>query len=137
MNRLILPVLMLVMAGCDSGLSPEIHPARHTGTYVLSTVNGAKLPFIVDELMNDRVEVIAGSIDLNADGTFTDRATFRETRAGEVTTHESATTGTYSREVSIVNFRSGDQGGTYRASISGTALVIIAEGLRGVYRRAS
>ena len=97
-SRAILSTL-LVCAACSDALSPD---PSHVGLYTLHTVNGAALPFIIAQLGDERVEVSAGHIILNVDGTFTDHTTFRIVEAAGTRREETVRSGTYTTNGSVV-----------------------------------
>jgi hypothetical protein len=92
-------IIAMLCIACSDSTGPD---ATHVGVYHLRTVNGDALPFTLAQVGADRVEVASGYIVLNADGTFTDRTTFRIVEAaGEQVTDETAT-GTYTTNGSVV-----------------------------------
>lgn len=94
----ITPILLL-LASCSNAVGPE---ASHVGLYSLHTVNGAPLPFIIAQLGDERVEVSAGHIILNVDGTFTDHTTFQIVEAAGARREETVRSGTYTTNGSVV-----------------------------------
>jgi hypothetical protein len=71
----------VALSACDStgpGDSPE-------GTYVLSTIDGAPLPFLLAQSGDDKVELSAGHITLNADASCIGGQTTLFTEGGAVT----------------------------------------------------
>lgn len=128
-----LVVLMLVFLGAcdDSGTGPDnsVH-----GTYTLDTVNGNKVPFAIVQIGNDKLEIMSGSVTINADGTFSGRTTLRTTEEGRTTTEEESFTGTYTNTNNSFTFRTSD-GDTYSGSVTGGSLTLIVEGFTLVYRK--
>lgn len=127
-------VMLLALAGCDSdSTGPDAN--AHVGTYTLVTVNGSPLPFVVVQVLNDKIEVTKGSVTLNADGTYSDRVTLRATEGGSTTTEEEASTGTYAMNGTSVSFIETSSGETYSGSLSGDDLTVIVEGFTAVYNK--
>jgi hypothetical protein len=84
--------LALSLVGCGDSTGPE---EGIEGVYTLQTVNGATLPWFAGEFDAIRVDVVSGSVTLLADGTFTDKTTFRLTEGTVVTTEDDIYTGTF------------------------------------------
>lgn len=126
-------VLMLVFLGAcgDSGTGPE---DSTSGTYALETVNGNRVPYTILQFGNDKIEVVAGSITINADNTFSWRVTLRTTEGGRVTTEEDRYTGTYTRNNNAFSFTD-NEGDAYAASVQGGTLTMTVEGLVLVFRK--
>jgi len=74
------------------------------GIYILQTINGESLPFVLVEVEEDMIEVLSGSVTLRNDQTFTDATTFRITEAGEVSTEEDIFSGTWVRTGNTIRF---------------------------------
>lgn len=106
--------IALLCAGCADSTGPD---ASHVGIYHLRTVNGQALPFTLAQVGADRVQVEAGYIMLNPDGTFTDRTTFRITEAGGAYSQHETATGTYTTNGSVVQL-SPTGAGRYSVAIS-------------------
>lgn len=130
---LVLLATILTACGGDSD-GPTGPDTSHVGTYTLSTLNGTNLPFVLVQVGNDKLEITQGSMTLNADNTFSDRATLRETVGGAVSTEQSTSTGTYSRNNNALSFTYSD-GSVIAGSLSGGQLTIAQDGVVGVYRK--
>lgn len=92
-------IALVLCAACSDATGPELSPV---GVYHLRTINGAPLPYTIAQLGTDRVEVASGVITLNADGTFSERTSFRITEAGGSWMEEQGTSGTYTTNGSVV-----------------------------------
>ena len=93
-----------------------------TGTYTLRTVNGQNVPTTVyegDDLgFYYKVEVLSGHVTLDADGTFEDVTTIRETEGtGTPTPSEFVTVGTYTRTGNTLTFTDDDTGEDYTITV--------------------
>jgi hypothetical protein len=90
--------LALPLAGCSDATSPE---EGIEGVYTLQTVNGGTLPWYAGDFAGQtgsiRVDVVSGSVTLLADGTFTDKTTFRLTEGAVVTLEDDIYTGTFAK----------------------------------------
>ena len=83
--------LALPLAACDS-TSPD---EGIDGEYVLQSINGGTLPWLVVEVGADKLEVVSGSILLRKDGSFLDRTTFRVTQNGTTRNEDDIYEGTF------------------------------------------
>jgi hypothetical protein len=63
-------VFSILFAGCRDATSAE--DAGRRGRYIMRTINGKRVPGIVQENANKRMEFNGGALRLNIDGTFTD-----------------------------------------------------------------
>lgn len=97
--RFLTALIFSLLSACSDATGPELSPV---GVYHLRTINGAPLPYTIAQLGTDRVEVATGIIILNADGTFTERTSFRITEASGTRTEEQGTSGTYTTNGSVV-----------------------------------
>ena len=134
-----LQVVMVILAGglltaCgdgggDGGDATGPGGTSIFGTYTLETINGSSLPFVVFQVGNDKVEITAGSVQLNSDNTYSVSVTFRLTEAGTVTTETDTGAGTFTATGSTIQFSdAGDGSGPFTGSISGNTLTIIDDG---------
>jgi hypothetical protein len=115
----------LALHGCttDSPTAPTVDVA---GAYTLLSVAGTQPPLLFYEDGELVVELLDGSVELAADGTFIERLTFRETRAGaaEGELVELETTGTYTVTGTTVFFASVDSG-SWSANATGSSISYI------------
>ena len=119
-------LLGLLLAACGGDKSSG--PSGHAGTYTLRTVNGSNVPFTMVSIVVGgsvyKLEVLSGSITLNADGTFSQTATFRETDGTDVTTESYPTSGTYTLSGTALTLNSSD-GESLGGSLSGGAITFV------------
>jgi hypothetical protein len=101
-------VLLVLLAGCRDGTAPVPDPY---GTYTLRTVSGNPPPFVLQNNVFRRTEVLTGTIVLKEDLTFTDHLTYRITPAGGAARLETDTLdGTFLYDHRTVRFRlAGDE----------------------------
>lgn len=126
--------LVLPLTACGDDDDPAGPAVEASGTYALSTVNGEDLPFTLAEEGEDMIEVIDGSIELHADGTFTDSTTFLVTEGGMGTTEVEVYTGSYSQTGNALRFTP-EGGGVYSMSVTEGALTQTAGQFVLVYRQ--
>ena len=121
----------LTITACgDDPVSPD----NIAGTYQLNTINGQPLPFTLIEDGADRLELIAGTIVLRSNSTFTDSTTLRLTSGTTVETEPTVAAGTYSIDDGIITFTP-DDSPPYTVTVSGSTLVQREQGLVLEYRR--
>lgn len=121
-TRVAIAAAAVALLGACGSDSTGPHNANVTGTYALSTVDGASLPFTVPNTGDNTVIVQSAAIMLNDDSTYS--AVASGTENGEPTsiiTDE----GNYSVSGSQVTFTSTViQGGHYTGNVSGTTLTV-------------
>ena len=85
-------------------------PATVEGTYTLRTVNNGSLPQILDQdpTTGDKVEVTAGNVTLNSDGSFLDHTEFRVTEGGTARTEVEDAVGVWNRSGNTIFFTTND-----------------------------
>ena len=131
-------VAVLIVAGIAVGgtwacSGDSTSPSSIAGTYNLQTIDGQSLPVVVFEEGTDKVEVMAGSMILNSDQTYSESVSFRITDGAIVTTDIEASAGSWTLSGSAITFTAtaGDNAGdTFLGSISGNTLTFI-EALSG------
>ena len=124
-----LAVLALGLPGCRPADAPT-KTADHTGTYVLDTINGRKLPFNPLPRIST-TEFSSGAITLQADGSFVATISHRASD-GKVTKRDSS--GSYTKEGS--SFRLEYTGrGTATATLEGNTFTVNDDDLKLVYRK--
>ena len=111
-----------------------VGPDSIAGTYQLNTINGQPLPFTLIEDGSDRLELIAGTIVLRSNSTFTDSTTLRLTSGTTVQTEPTVATGTFAIDDDIITFTPTDSP-PYTVTVSGSTLVQREQGLVLEYRR--
>jgi hypothetical protein len=132
--------LMLTLAACstDEPLAPLA--AEAAATYTLMMVDGSALPVVYREAPAWTDEIVSGTVELRADGRFTDRSLYRRTRDGATTTTTLTVTvtGRWARRDHVVTFRpAGDvgPGRLYTMRLEGTRLILVDAGLTSVFER--
>ena len=121
---------MALVAGCGSDGPTLPTQASVAGTWNLTTVNGAPLPFIL-QAANPKTEVLSDQLVVAANGTFTESTQLRYTSGTAVTTETLPDGGTYtlSGSAATLNFNDGTStagivsGNTFTVATSGISLV--------------
>ena len=81
MRRLLSTLAIAAVAACGGGDDPAA-PQQLPGTYPLVSANGRSLPAVLYEEPGYKLEVTAGTITLNGNGSFSDSYSIRETLDG-------------------------------------------------------
>jgi hypothetical protein len=126
-------MLALVM-GCRSGGDGVVAPtpASLAGTWKLTTVNGAGLPYTL-RAANPKVELLGDRWQIAAGGTFTQLTTLRTTSlTGVVNTVEAPDTGTWTMSGTAVTLRYSDLS-TDTGTLSGNTITVAQAGYSAVY----
>ncbi len=82
LRRSLFPLLLVLAGGCGDSTGPDAIP----GLYVLQSVNGDPLPYVLVQQPAFTEEITAGQIQMNGDGTCSVSETFRVDDEGTVTT---------------------------------------------------
>jgi len=129
----------LCLAACDDTNDVLLIPLARTGTFVLQTVDGNTLPVVVVDSVSPplRIEVLSGAITITTTNVFSDVTTFRQTRAGVVTTRTVSCTGTFTVVGNDFTFveavAAPDCGRTFTGRLSGNTLVASVLGVPAVF----
>ena len=138
MRKIVLALLVGVAAcGGDS-----TGPGSIAGRYTLQTINGNPLPFVVNQVGADKIEITAAHINLNADLTCSENVTLRRTIGGNVSTEVKTDVGTYTinNQALTLTFVSKAPGGSITTSqimlsITGSQLTLSQGGSVLIYRK--
>jgi hypothetical protein len=116
--RRLLALFALATLATSCGDSPTAIDNVHVGVYNLISFNGDEPPVVVLEDEEGVLEITGGKVTLNADGTFTDETTLRNTLNGEVTTGTETGSGTYAKNGGIITFTLANNAGIYSMSFT-------------------
>ncbi len=126
---------MLLVAACsDKGVTDPVP----LGTYVLQSVDGHALPYVVPGEGSDELALTAGSIALMDGGRFGMSVTMRYTSAGSSADMTMNASGTFTISGSTVTFTVVDPesgSSTFNGTLSNGTLTISEEGEVWVFRR--
>ena len=127
-----LGTISLLACGGDS-TGPEV--ASAVGTWNLVTVNGSPLPFIIVQVQPSyKLELLSDRFVVNADGTYSETFSYRETDNGTVTTTTDGDTGTWTQSNAALTITASD-GTVSQAAISGDTITASESGFVSVYHR--
>ena len=123
----------LTLAACGSDSSTAPTSASMAGTWNLSTVNGASLPFVVQST-NPKIEILSEQLQVNANGTFTQTAQVRYTQGTTVSTQAIADAGTYTLSGTAATFVWND-GSSGTGTVSGAKFTVGEDGSSFVFTK--
>ena len=134
MRRLMLAlgaVTLLACGGDSTGPGGNV-----AGTWELTTVNGAGLPFTLVQIASPvyRLEVMGDIYTFNDNGTWTGTTTLRENDNGTITTTSEPSSGTWSQAGANVTINYEDTSSS-TATISGDRITFAEGGVTAVYER--
>ncbi len=131
MKRLVyLASVCLTFVACGDSTGP----GSVAGRYALVSLNGAPLPAVFFQVLENKVEITAGHIQLNRDGTCSASATFQSTVAGLVETETSEDTCTWTQNHPAFAITFSD-GSTDAGSLIDGTISITSEDFVLVYRK--
>ncbi len=126
-----LPFLALLACGGDGSTGPG---ASIAGAYSLTTVNGAPLPFVVQQAGTFKREITADTYTLAAGGTWTEVRAERTTSNGAVTTSTITDAGTWSGNGTSITLTS-PASTSLSGTVSGNTLSLSSAGNTMVYTK--
>jgi hypothetical protein len=134
--RRLLAALFAVSAviACDSVPTGTVNSAD-AGNYVLRTLNDSGLPFLYASTPTSSFVILADTIFMGVDGSFTDKTYSQLTQNGTTTSPVDVSTGTWTERGSVVTFKQDGGGGDITAALQGNQLVIVGDGRRAVYTK--
>ena len=128
-------LLAVSVAACGGDSTSEPEAVTVVGTWTVETVNGARLPFILDQRGNDKVELMSATLDVMSSGKFSSTSNERSTIAGVVELQSYIDPGHFTLAGAVATFVFDFDGGISRGNIAGDAMTFDANGLVVVYRR--
>jgi hypothetical protein len=135
MRRFLTAITLVALVACGGSDSATAPANSIAGVWSLTTINGAVLPYVVDQAGADKVELTADVVTFAAAGTFTHTSTARTTVSGQATTSSIADAGTYTVSGTTVTIRSNSDGSTSTGTWAVNTLTIVEEGFTFVYTR--
>jgi hypothetical protein len=124
---------MAFVAGCGSDSPTTPTQASVAGTWNLTTVNGAQLPYTL-QAANPKTEVLGDQLVVLANGTFTESTQLRYTSGTTVTTETVPDGGTYTLNGTSATLNFSD-GSATAGTLSGNSFTIAVPGLSLVYQK--
>ncbi len=116
-STLLAGIAAVALGGCKDSTGTDADAVA--GVYTLVTIDGQQLPVIVDQVGNDIVELTAGTVTLDANGTFSDVTDLRFTESGVATTEVDAAQGNWTVVGTTVTFGPADGSANYTMTWNG------------------
>jgi hypothetical protein len=130
--RLVALFALPVLTACGDNTGPN---GGIFGTYTLRSIDGVALPWVYFQNGADKEEVSAGTMSLEAGGTYTKTVDFRATRSGVVSTQRLSASGTFTYTGAAITLRT-QTGEVGTASVSsGTLTISSSQGGAEVYAK--
>ena len=130
-RRAFLVFLVFGVTACgDDSTGPE----SGAGTYTLLSVDGDALPWVLLQILGDKVEITAGSMVLNQDLTCSSSITSSVTESGDVTTVTETDVCAYTFNNGAITVTDSSDNSTVSGSIVGSQLTLTIEGSVFIYR---
>lgn len=126
--------LLLGACGGDDGGPAAPSEQSVAGTWNLQSINGVRLPFVIEQSGLDKVEVVGETYTLTNTGTFTQVTQYRATIDGRVTNESEVDAGSYVLNGTALTIH-WNSGGQITASVSGRQLTATQDGLAVVYQK--
>src|SRR5689334_11584647 len=121
-------LLAVSVAACGGDGSVEPAPITAVGTWTLETVNGARLPFVLDQRGNDKVELVSAALDVMASGAFSSTSNERSTISGVVQTQSYVDPGHFTLSGAVVTFTFDVDASVSQGTIAGEEMTFNANG---------
>lgn len=112
--------LPLALGACEYGM---VQPQELGGRYVLRSVDGAPLPYVIAQLGDSWTEFVDGRLDVDRDGTFQLYLGYREVAMQAEQEFSETSNGTWNRSASGLTFVD-TFGRSHAASFDGTQVTL-------------
>ena len=131
-----LAALFLVLAAACSGKDTTAATSVSiVGVWTLQTVNGAPLPYLMDQAGADKSEMTGDVLTFLASGQFTEIAQVRVTSGGQVTTQTVPQAGTFTASKGSIAMTFAGSSTQAQGSQAGSSLTLALNGLTLVYKK--
>lgn len=132
MLAIVCTVATVLVAGCNTDETTVPTDNAFVGTWSLSTVNGAPLPYTIQA--TPKIELVGDQLVVSASGTFAVSSQLRITNGTTITTQTASDGGTYSVNGTEATFIF-NGGTTGDATVSGNTLTVAEPGVTLVYQK--
>jgi hypothetical protein len=132
--KMILALGLLALVGCGKDSVLGVQSSSVAGSYVLRTINGNDLPFTIQQIGDDKTEVLNETLSLTDAGTFALQGNIRVTEAGVTTTEPYDGDGTFTRNGTALTLTF-TSGGREAGTVSNGTLTLSSGGFTLLYRR--
>jgi hypothetical protein len=133
LTALLAIIASCVSLACKSGVTPPPDPSV-TGTWNLTSINGASLPFTIQPA-NPKIELLNQQLIVASGGTFTQTGNVRLTDAGTVSTRPYADAGSWTLNGSAATFQFNSDGSAGTGTLSGNKFIVGQSGYSFEYTK--
>ena len=136
MRVLAAALLAISVAACGDSADVTVNQVTPVvGSWSLQSIGGATLPFLLDQLGNDKIELLEANLTTTDIGTFVSTSVERTTISGQATSRSFSEDGTYTTDGASITFTFSSDGASVTGVISGDSLTFSESGAVVVYRR--
>ena len=132
--KMVLALGLLPLVGCGKDSVLGVQSSSVAGSYILRTINGNDLPFTIQQIGDDKTEVLNETLSLTDAGTFALQGNIRVTEAGVTTTEPYDGDGTFTRNGTALTLTF-TSGGREAGTVSNGTLTLSSGGFTLLYRR--
>ena len=119
--------------GGDSPSTPT--PPSVVGNWSLETIGGARLPYVIQQIGSDKLELMEAGVSATANGAFSATSTERTTISGKVESQSYVDPGHFTIVGTSVSFVFDADGSVVHGTLEGNTLTFNDGPLPVVYRR--
>lgn len=133
----IIAALLLAASVASCGSDGPSAPERPSlvGTWALTTIGGVPLPYILDQLGGDKLELIEADFTATNTGTFSSTSTQRMTLGGRAADQSFNEAGSYTINGSVATLTFASDSSSAHGTIRGDSITFADNGIPVVYRK--
>jgi hypothetical protein len=136
MRVLAAALLAISVAACGDSADITVNQVNTVvGSWSLQSIGGATLPFLLDQLGDDKIELMEAALTTTANGAFVSTSVERTTIAGQATSRSFSEDGNYTTDGAAITFTFSSDGASVTGIIRGDSLTFAESGSVVVYRR--
>lgn len=133
-------LLAVSVVACGNGdhentVTTPVQQISFVGTWKLQTVNGKALPYILDQIGEDKLELMEAGLVATSTGAFTSTSVERTTISGQTESRSFSEGGNYALSGGDVSLTFASDGAVVVGRIAGDSLTFAGGGVPVVYRR--
>src|SRR5262245_33050304 len=106
MLRQLIGLVLILAAACRKDTPTQPTPESAAGTWLLTSVNGAPLPFAISQTSTQKDEILSNVATLTAAANYTSTFQIRTTISGQATISTMSESGAFSIQGSTITFLS-------------------------------
>ena len=136
MRVLAAALLALSVAACGDSADITVNQVTPVvGSWSLQSSGGATLPFLLDQLGEDKIELMEAGLTTTANGKFVSTSVERTTIGGQATSRSFSEDGNYTTDGPAITFTFSSDGASVTGVVRGDSLTFSESGAVVVYRR--